>query len=65
VATVSLDSATFGVDIWSNEKRSSSKARNAADAVHVNVKVNCRVGVEYVDFRFLARHVNQISDSSG
>lgn len=60
VSTVTLDSTTFGVDVWSPEvKLSTGKRRNSVDEVNVNISMKCRLRVEYVDFRFLARHVSE------
>ena len=73
VLTVTLDSTTFGADVWSPDETSSSKGnrkqsfdanssskgsrKHCVDEIKVNVSMKCRLRVEYVDFRFLARHV--------
>jgi hypothetical protein len=57
VFTVTLDS-TFGADIWSpDEKSSKGNRKHCVDEINVNVSMKSRLRVEYVDFRFLARHV--------
>ena len=62
VSTITLDSTTFGIDVWSpDEKTPKEKGRKLTkhvDEINVNVGMKCRLRVEYVDFRFLARHVS-------
>jgi hypothetical protein len=64
VSTIALDSTTFGIDVWSPDektsKENSRKLTKHVDEINVNVGMKCRLRVEYVDFRFLARHVSHI-----
>ncbi len=56
---MSFDSTTFGVNIWLNgNSKLGSKKELFKDEINLNIGMKTTVGIEFVDFRFLAKHVS-------